>query len=140
MRIIVNKCHGGFGLSDKAYERLGELGIPIRKYIQEKRGKDGRFKRVPENEGEVIFDRRLSPHEAKFTTREKYEEFMGRYWDAWTRDTRSHPLLLQVVKELGKKSWGQHAKLEIVEIPDGVDYEIDDYDGIETIHEKHRSW
>lgn len=31
-------------------------------------------------------------------------------------------------------------KLEIVEIPDDIDWYIDDYDGIETIHECHRSW
>ncbi len=30
--------------------------------------------------------------------------------------------------------------LKIVEIPDDVDWYIEDYDGMETIHEKHRSW
>ena len=29
---------------------------------------------------------------------------------------------------------------EAGEIPDDVEWEIDDYDGIETIHEVHRSW
>jgi len=44
------------------------------------------------------------------------------------------------VKELGKKSWGRCAELKIVEIPNGIEYEIDNYDGVETVHEKHRSW
>lgn len=35
---------------------------------------------------------------------------------------------------------GRLAELEVVEIPDGTDWEIDDYDGVETIHEKHQSW
>ena len=30
--------------------------------------------------------------------------------------------------------------LKIVEIPDDVNWYIEDYDGIETIHEVHRSW
>ena len=30
--------------------------------------------------------------------------------------------------------------LKIVEIPDDVEWFIDDYDGIETIHERHRTW
>ncbi|CAK0757599.1 hypothetical protein CCP1ISM_7520003 [Azospirillaceae bacterium] len=30
--------------------------------------------------------------------------------------------------------------MEVIEIPDGVDWTIDDYDGVESIHEKHRSW
>ena len=35
---------------------------------------------------------------------------------------------------------GKFSYLKIVEIPDDVEWEIDDYDGIETIHEVHRSW
>ena len=29
---------------------------------------------------------------------------------------------------------------KIIEIPDDIEWEIDNYDGIESIHEKHRSW
>ncbi len=32
------------------------------------------------------------------------------------------------------------SKLQIVSIPDGVSFYIDDYDGMESIHEDHRSW
>jgi hypothetical protein len=48
--------------------------------------------------------------------------------------------LVQVIEELGEEANGSHAKLEVIEIPDGVEYTIDEYDGIESIHEKHRSW
>jgi hypothetical protein len=44
------------------------------------------------------------------------------------------------VEELGDKASGQFAELVVVEIPDGVDYEIDEYDGNEHIAEKHRTW
>ena len=53
---------------------------------------------------------------------------------------REDSALIQVIEEFGREASGRHAELEIVEIPDGVDYEIDDYDGMESIHEKHRSW
>jgi hypothetical protein len=44
------------------------------------------------------------------------------------------------VEDLGDKASNWAAKLEVVEIPDGVEWEIDEYDGIETVDEKHRSW
>ena len=34
---------------------------------------------------------------------------------------------------------GQHGT-KVVEIPDGVEYEIYDWDGVEQIHEVHRVW
>lgn len=57
------------------------------------------------------------------------------------RDLERHdPLLVKVVEELGDAADGSCAELKVVEIPDGVDYEIDEYDGLESIHEKHRTW
>jgi hypothetical protein len=41
---------------------------------------------------------------------------------------------------MGEEANDQFAKLEIVEIPDGVEWQIDEYDGYESIHEVHRSW
>ena len=35
---------------------------------------------------------------------------------------------------------GDMAELEVIEIPDGIECYIEDYDGMETIHEVHRSW
>lgn len=54
---------------------------------------------------------------------------------------RNDPILVQVVEELGsQRASGQFARLEVVEIPDDVEWEISDYDGAETIEEKHRCW
>ena len=59
----------------------------------------------------------------------------------YSRDIeRDDPKLIQVVEELGKEANGLCADLSIVEIPDGVNWEINEYDGNETIHEVHRSW
>ncbi len=55
-------------------------------------------------------------------------------------DERANPLLVQVVQELGNGANGTYANLRVVEIPDGTQFEIDEYDGMETIHEIHNSW
>ena len=55
-------------------------------------------------------------------------------------DDRADPILVRVVEELGAEANGKFASLKVVEIPDDVQYEIDDYDGFESIHEVHRSW
>jgi hypothetical protein len=45
-----------------------------------------------------------------------------------------------VFKELGDVANGFAADLKIVEIPDGVDWEIEEYDGNEWVAEVHRTW
>jgi hypothetical protein len=53
---------------------------------------------------------------------------------------RNDPVLVQVVEEMGDKANGRYAKLAVVEIPDDVDYTVEEYDGMEHIAEAHRTW
>jgi hypothetical protein len=54
---------------------------------------------------------------------------------------RDDPALIAAIEAVGvEKASGRHANLKIVEIPADVEWEIDEYDGFETVHEKHRSW
>jgi hypothetical protein len=53
---------------------------------------------------------------------------------------RNDKNLVATVRGLGEKANGRFSELKIVEIPDGTDYEIDEYDGMESIEEKHQSW
>lgn len=112
-KIVINECFGGFGLSHEAFLRLRELGC--RAALQEP------------DIGELWPDG-SGPRKS--------------YWgDSFGDDIpRDDPLLVQVVKEMGEEADGFCAQLKVVTIPDGVDWEIDEYDGSETIHEKHRSW
>jgi hypothetical protein len=144
-KIAINVCFGGFGLSDAAYEKLIEYGVPVRKYITQEQGDDGLYKPQPLNDGEVIFDRELTPHgEDKFN--DIYHEYKGksrfssRYWDFWTRKSREHPLIIRVIEELGEAANGTCAKLKIVEVPDDAQWHVDEYDGNEHIAENHRTW
>jgi hypothetical protein len=53
---------------------------------------------------------------------------------------RNDLTLVRVVKELGDKANGSFAELKIVEIPDDVDWEIEEYDGSEWVREVSRRW
>jgi hypothetical protein len=143
MKVVINKCYGGFGLSDAAYAKLIEWGVPVRKYVKEERDEQtGLYKDEPLNDGEIIFDRELTPkgEDDINDMYYKYPTIRERYWECWIRQNRTHPLLVRVVEELGEAASGRYAKLKVVDVPDGVDYEIDEYDGIEHIAEKHRTW
>lgn len=58
------------------------------------------------------------------------------------KEFRSHPVLIQVLEELGPKANGEYSKITIVEIPFvGTNgWNIHDHDGQESIQEEHRSW
>lgn len=144
-RIAINVRYGGFGLSEAAYLKLIEWGVPIRKYVEPTRNDSmGLYENETANDGEVIFDRELTPPEANSFSALywKYKGARGteRYWDCWTHEHRQHPLVLRVIDELGTTANGPFAELKIVEIPDGVDWEIDEYDGREHIAAKHEVW
>lgn len=53
---------------------------------------------------------------------------------------RDDPTLVEVVKRLGDRASGPCADLKIVSIPDDVEWVIEEYDGSETVEEKHRTW
>lgn len=48
--------------------------------------------------------------------------------------------LVEVVEELGEKANGPFANLDIKEIPDGAEFEIDEYDGYESVVPPRQSW
>lgn len=54
---------------------------------------------------------------------------------------RDDPLLIEAVETLGSKlASGAHGSLQIAEIPDGAQYEIDEYDGYESVVPPRQSW
>jgi hypothetical protein len=53
---------------------------------------------------------------------------------------RDDPFLVQAVEELGKLADGNYAQLKIVEVPDGVNWYIEEYDGSEWVAERHQTW
>ena len=57
---------------------------------------------------------------------------------------RSDPVLVRVVEELGENAWaiiwGDRGEYQIVEIPDGTQYEVMNCDQWEWVAEKHCRW
>ena len=91
MKIVINKCYGGFGLS--------EAGL------------------------------------------QEYKTRKGITEDIYQGDIeRNDPDLVQIVEEMGEEADGTFARLKVVDIPDDVDWQIHEYDGVEWIAETHRTW
>lgn len=148
-KVVVNRCFGGFGLSAKAYKRLAELQGMECYFFKGFEEKESITLEEAQKQG-LFFDAFNIPNpqdysQKDFASMSKAErEESNRQYRAIRindmSDDRTNPLLIQVVEELGEEADGQCAKLEIVEIPDGIEWEIDEYDGNESIDEKHRSW
>lgn len=141
MQVVINKCYGGFGLSFAAIRKIAKLkGFKVYFYITSKyEHRDGvsEYKRI-KSEAEVGL--------TAFAMKENLGETCGAealekgemFND---RDIERHdPDLVAAVLALGKKSYGQFAKLVVVEVPDDVEYTIEEYDGQEWIAERHRTW
>lgn len=113
MKIVINTCYGGFGLSEKAILRYAELkGFTL-------------YKKVDEDNFESFH-----------TSSDLSDKSQFSYYDI----PRNSPELLQVVEELKEEANAKYAKLKIVEIPDDVEWGIEEYDGSEWIAEFHRTW
>lgn len=144
MKIVINKCFGGFGLSLKAQKRYLELkGLPCYFYKQTKYNfKDGINEYCIYNDSDndmfaYTFTKYLGDKvDIEKLPDEEYKKYNFYYGDI----ERNDPILIQVVKELKDEASGDCSRLRIIEIPDDVEWEIDEYDGQESIHEIHRSW
>ena len=53
---------------------------------------------------------------------------------------RNDPILVEVVEQLGEAANSRFAELKVLEIPDDVQWIVEEYDGAEWVAEKHRTW
>jgi hypothetical protein len=137
MKIVINTCYGGFTLSHKAMKRYAELsGFDIFAFRSEYDSSDKDFEELTyltdkevEDQGDegLIFYYKDKNH----TEGNDFCQYAFK---------RNDPILVQVVEELSDESSGYCSDLKVVEIPDDVDWEIEEYDGSEWISEKHRTW
>ena len=136
MELVINRCYGGFGLSQLAVrEYLKRKGKECFAYNDENIG-SGKLYRQTKIENANIFSIYTTKDFGETTTWEEIQEyyFYPRNIDRTDLD------LIDVVKKLGNKANGRYSELKIVEIPDGIEWEISEYDGLETVEEKHRNW
>ena len=119
MKVVINRCYGGFGLSDEAFEKLlHRKGISF-----EKKKSDRPFIG-------------MAYYKAGHAGDDEY--YLSEY--AYSSD-RADPDLIAVIEEMGTEAAsGGCAELAIVEIPDDVKWHISEYDGNEHVAENHRTW
>ena len=142
MKVVINRCYGGFGLSHEAVMRYFEIkGITV---YPEHESSIGNWKfwtywlvkpedRIESKEGEAFYAMSMEDRRAYNATHSEQT--------VYPRDIERHdPALIQVVEEMGDKANGDHAELKVVEIPDDVNYIVEEYDGLEHIAEEHRTW
>lgn len=112
-KVVINRCFGGFSVSEKAIYWLRERGYQ------------------PAIE-EVLFGETWP--DSGTVNASLFNAHLHR------PPSRDDGLLIQCVETLGPAANGASAKLAIVEIPADVEYIIEEYDGMEYISEKHRTW
>jgi len=147
MKILINKGYGGFGISTTALLELVKRNAKcLRKYepIEYYGGNNKKFKsRVDwEADWKKDFANYIDMGDGYFAHGSGFNIYKdGFMYDAERNDeTRTDPDLIEIVETLKEKSFGMCAKLKVVEIPVGIEYFIDEYDGMEHIAEKHRTW
>lgn len=113
-KIVINSDFGGFSLSEKAMQRYCEIACID-------------YETVTTNHGITIF------YEAGHLQDENH--VIDEY--DFARDDK---ILVQVVEMLKEEANGKFASLKVVEIPNNVEWFIDEYDGRECIREVHRVW
>ena len=91
-KVVINTCHGGFGLSaaaDSKYRELAGIADP-----------DFHSSGIP----------------------------------------RDNEHLIAVIELMGRAADGGYAELKIIEIPDDVNWYVEEYDGRERVAERRRTW
>lgn len=119
MKVVINKCFGGFGLSEKAFTMLLE-----RKGV----------------EFETVSDKRFGCDSVSYYAKGHAGDEKHYISDYDYYDNRSDKDLVEIVELLKEEANGWAANLKVVEVPDDVVWFINEYDGIEHVAEKHRTW
>ena len=113
-KVVINGKYGGFDLSDQGKELYGRLkGLNLKKVKSE-------F-----SSGFAYYMDGIEDDDHYFSVDEL---------------ERDDPILVGVVTALGEAASTKLSKLKVVEIPDDVEYTIEEYDGLEHLAEKHRTW
>jgi hypothetical protein len=129
-KIVINREIGGFGLSDEAIEKYAELkGIKLYKDV--KALDVSLYYLVPVKEYDKLCEQASKTRD--------YEKLLNAEFSA-ENINRSDQYLVQTIELLKDKANTQSSKLKIVEIPDNVEWEIEESAGVEWVAEKHKTW
>lgn len=137
MKIVINACYGGFGLSEEGMRVYAERkGLTL--YPESVSRLSKTYWLVPESERSKCFGKDwkdLNDEERKERNRLHSEQTLSAH-----NIERNDPDLVATVESLQGKASSQLSELMVVEIPDGVVWNIEEYDGLEHVAEDHRTW
>lgn len=122
MKVVINACFGGFGLSEEAFEWLIEnKGWKVTEYNE---------------------DSSLKDKSAQIVRHCECIDLIGKYSlvDRGDINIRTSSDLVECVETLGDAVNNTFSLLKVMDIPDNVEWEIEEYDGNEWVSEKHRRW
>ena len=137
MKIVINRCYGGFGISHEGMMRYYEIkGVDV---YPEKNTWFWTYWLVPASEhvSSTILEKWST---LSIEDRTEYNKQYREQTLSSSEISRDDQALVQVVEEMGESANGEHADLKVVEIPDGVQWQIEEYDGMEHIAEVHHTW
>jgi len=144
MKIVINSCFGGFGISNEAlFELIKMKSKVVNKFtIKEYYGGNNPINKKDWKQDWKEEKTKLKPFKLGMFSHEfldglLYDNEFVYYLEDNSRDNLD---LIKIIEKLGEKANGDNADLTVIEIPDGTSYEIDYYDGLESIEESHRSW
>ncbi|EJB6345867.1 hypothetical protein MST45_000778 [Listeria monocytogenes] len=138
MKIVLNKCFGGFELSHVAYLYLCELkGIDVHAYLVDNKDDTFHFKKIDKSyknsnalERVWCLKKELPKMELSVQVNWDFLEHIDLDLDG---ANRADPDLIKTVEIFGEAANPFYSKLTIVEIPDGNDFIIHENDGFESV-------
>lgn len=136
-KVILNKCYGGFQVSPEGYRLYAKKkGLQIYAYsLCLNNYKNYDYTEKP-NLGTYWFTKSFGTGKNIEISDSDYENYILYLCESHREDK----ILVEIVEELGDKVNTFASKLVVVEIPDDLDYVIDEYDGVETLHQKVQEW
>lgn len=149
-KVIINKCFGGYGFDPFTVQKYADKkGIQLYWYKKDFHDYHGDLK---ERMVKIPFETIMKDDSLRIG----YAALTRNMGDTYIRDwenenacadefdienddsSRTDPVLIGIIEKYGDANvHGCHAPT-VVEVPDGVEWMIEEYDGFETLHEKHR--
>lgn len=138
-KIVINACFGGFGLSDDAlvdYARRKGLTV----YPETVDDLTLLWLIPPGKERDEVTYNQDHFYELDLEDRKEANRTYSEVILSPDSIARDDPHLVTLVEEMGETSFGRFTSLKVIEIPDDVEWQLEQYDGMEWVAEKHRTW
>lgn len=149
-KVIINKCFGGYGFDPFTVQKYADAkGVQLYWY---KRDYNVDVDALKEYMVKTPFETIMKDDSLRMGYAALTRDVGDTYIRDWKNEnaladefgiknddsSRTDPVLIGIIEKYGDaNAHGCHAPT-VVEVPDGVEWMIEEYDGFETLHEKHR--